>query len=935
MQRMTARPASTMFRLSLTVWVTLAAAAPASAQFYSSSGANSTSPVNLFPVDPARQVLDLGANSLLVGNSGVGSFSAMAGASLNAAGLSVGNGGTGSGTVTVTGARTQATLGGTGNRLEIGNWGSGSLTVSNGALVDATVNAAACRAAGAFCNSFVGNAAGSTGTLTITGAGSEVRTLRNFGVGSTGVYTQARDGFNFGTPGGTTNAFVNVLNGGTLRTQQANVGLGPNTASALGTERGFGTVVVDGTGSLWAIGPNSIDNAAAGLVVGNRAGGDGTIDVRNGGKLIIDGSNGSGPNDFLNIGVNGGRGSVTVSGIGSSIDVSGFGAIIQAGRSGAGASGSFSVLAGATASSLYFNVGRELASGTVLISGAGSTLDLVGVGSAGNGGAGMLVGSTGGSGQVTVSNGGRIFIGDGGGDGRQQSNSQGMTLGRENGSNGTLIVTGAGSVVQMNSTSLAPGVGVADNFNPGLLLGRDAGSSGNLAITNGGKVLIDGGALSTVANPRTTAVNIGGSSDVSRGGTGTALVSGRGSELRVTGNDAFIGVGRGTGTVGQLTVADGAAVTATNMNVGRGGGSGTLVVDGAFLTMTGQQTGNNLSGSSLSIGNLGGTGVATITNGSRVDIVNPGSAGASLNLGGTGPNPLGNGTLTVAGASQVNITAAAGLATFSIGRDGTGSAIIKEGSTVNVGDGSTFIGRLAGSSGRLTVDGVSSTLNSGYVGVGRTTAGNGGSGQLIVSNGGTVRADTIEIGSAGFVGGNGGTLDGNVILHGTLSPGESPGSIIINRSLRTGSGHLILDVDSNGAGGYITDHLIFTLGTTFSFTGLEVTFNFLNNADPYSFAASGGFDLDTFLLSLNTATGITTGLSDVFAPGDTYGSLFATATFNAVSQGTPISGLEVLPDGTVTFTTAVPEPETWALMVLGFGAMGLAARRRKALCHAG
>ena len=81
-----------------------------------------------------------------------------------------------------------------------------------------------------------------------------------------------------------------------------------------------------------------------------------------------------------------------MTGVGSSVDVKGNNPIIQVGRSGAGGQGSFSILAGATASALYMNVGRDGASGTALIDGARSQLSLVGVGSAGNGGAGSFVG---------------------------------------------------------------------------------------------------------------------------------------------------------------------------------------------------------------------------------------------------------------------------------------------------------------------------------------------------------------------------------------------------------------------------------------------------------------------------------------------------------------------------------------------------------------
>ena len=129
-------------------------------------------------------------------------------------------------------------------------------------------NTGACTARRGFtpATNLVGNAAGSTGTLTVTGSGSELRALRSFGVGQVAVFTQALNGFTFGTPGGTTNAFVNVLAGGTLLTQQVSVGRGPNQAGATGTERGFGNVVIDGAGSRWIVTPtNTVENGGAGF----------------------------------------------------------------------------------------------------------------------------------------------------------------------------------------------------------------------------------------------------------------------------------------------------------------------------------------------------------------------------------------------------------------------------------------------------------------------------------------------------------------------------------------------------------------------------------------------------------------------------------------------------------------------------------------------
>jgi T5SS/PEP-CTERM-associated repeat protein len=1273
---------------------------PAHAQYFTSSGAVFTYPTS-FPIDPAAPVLDFTGNVLSVGNAAPGSFSAQAGAVLRADTLTVGNPGNGSGTVTITGAGTLAQFGGTNNRLEIGNWGTGTLTVAAGALVDATLNAAACSTG--FCYGFVGNGAGSTGTLNITGAGSEVRTLRTFVVGQTAVFTQAHDGFDFGTPGGTTTAAVNVLNGGTLRTEQVQAGVGPRAGTAaLGTEQAFATIVVDGAGSRWIATRNTVDNANAAFSAGVGTGGHANITVRNGGQLIVDGTGGAGTNsDSLLLGANGGQGQLSVTGAGSAVRVQGNNPTISIGTN--GGQGTMSVAGGATAAAMFLNVGRGTGgNGTLTIDGAGSVVALSGVGTpASNGTAGMHIGRENGTGQVTVSNGGALLIDDGGGNSSAGSTPF-MNIGRDAGSFATLTITGPGSLVQLTSTSLAPSAGLPDNFNPfvgvgrfagatgtltvsgggqlvlqgnalstpansrttslaiggnsgavaggtgtvtvsgagsairvqgvdafigvgrgagasgtlnvsnqgtvtstsltvgetggtgtvtlnngtvalggvrtdvanlgagitvgrgtgaigqlnlgngsvftitndvfsggmsvggdqfvtggtgtvalsggsslqvlgsvpggglsvgrsgtgtltlagnsslamgptrglsigaevggvgsvavnsgstivaggmnlgtvtgssgtlsisgagslvtlsgtgtngvagaafatigragngtatvsnggvwsitdgggdtrpggsspGMAVGRDAGSFGSLTIsgpgsvvqisstslglaaglpdnfnpfmavgrftdatgqllvTGGGQLLMQGNAVSTVADSRGTTLGIGGSSDTLAGGTGSATVTGAGSAIVVSGSDAFISVGRGSGANGTLTVSNGGSVSSTSMNIGRADGVGTLTVNAGTLLMSGQQIGSNLTGAALSIGNRGGTGTATIANGSTVTISNLGSAGASLNVGGTPVNPLGTGTLNVSN-SQINVIAQPGLAVMRVGHDGTGTATISQ-STVNIGnltgtaaDGSVIIAGQPGSTGTLTLS-AGTVLNTGYVGIGATPSAvvgvqnPGGTGQLILNNS-VVNTTTFEIGALGLLSGDGGVINasGNVIVGGTIGPGNSPGRITINCNLITLDGsRLILDILDTGAG-YSIDHLIIGNDATFDLSKLQVVFNFLANTDPTAFAASGGFDLDDFIQSQNLLTGQISGLSTVFGAGQSWSTVIDSSRITAQSDVYDISSLQLRGDGSVAVSAAaIPEPSTWAMLLIGMGLLGAAARRR-------
>ncbi|MBN8508057.1 MAG: PEP-CTERM sorting domain-containing protein [Burkholderiales bacterium] len=852
-------------------------APPVLAQSFSQSGFNSTSPTNLLPFVGNPTSLDFTGNRMYVGAGGLGSFSALAGAILQADSLTLATGSSdignfsASGVNSVTGGRTQVLLGGGGqvNRLEVGNWGNGTLTVSGGALVDATVNAAACTVS-SWCYSFIGNAAGSTATVTITGVdaatgtASELKVLRYMSVGHSAVFTTAGSGSDFGTPGGTTNATVSVLAGGKLSTERAMIGDNNASPDGLGTEKANGTVIVSGAGSTWTARHNSVDNQQAGVHVGFNAGATGTVTVSNGGRMTVDSSAmPSTANAFLNIGQNGGKGTLTVTGAGSVLELINGGAI-QAGRSnsagGTVGQGTFSVLAGATAMATFLNVGRDGSTGTATIDGSGSQLMLSGVGPWSTGGLGPAAANIGwiGSGQVTVSNGGQLHISDGGADTSAGPGSPHLIVGRDGGT-GTLMIK-SGGLVEVVSTSISPAPGAADNFNPFGSVGRGAGSTGTIVIEGGGKLRMTGNAVSTPTFRRGTDLNIGGESDSVAGGTGTVSITGPGSELRVTGADAFIAVGRnGTGT---LDMKNGALVETMIINVGRGNtassiGNGTLLMDNSTLLLNGQQTGSvEQFGAGLTLGNRGGTGQAALTNGSVVTITNMGSSGAGLNLGGTGPNPLGTGTLTMDGGSTITIVTQPGLASATIGRDGTGTVALSGGSTIDIGTGTVHVGRMptglgtaslsgaskilaglvniggssdteAGGTGSVSVDGLGSELRasgpSGFIGIGRS-----GSGALDVTNQGKVSAIVLSVGR-----GNGGSgllnVDGSTVeLSGQQTTGNLVGAALAvgigggNGIASIGNGSVvnITNLGSSGASVTVGGSVLFPQGTgTLALTG--------------------------------------------------------------------------------------------------------------------
>lgn len=807
----------------------LSAGAALALDYYQYSGAVSTWPVNLFPVSTTSATLDLGRNTLGVGNGATGSFSALAGAWLQAGQLAVANGGPGFVGSFNASSGAQVDLGGSLNRLEVGNWGIGSATISGGARLDATVNAGACNAVGAWCNNFIGNAAGSNATLTVTGAGSEVKLLRYLGVGSVAVFTQAVDGFNFGTPGGTTRAEVNVLAGGTLRSENTSIGNGPSNTAALGTERSFADVVIDGTGSQWIVSRNTVSNTAASINFATHANATATMQIRNGGKLRVDGSGSAGPYDGIGIGT-AGTATVTVSGANSTLEIgSSLNPYINLGASSATGRGTLNVLSGGTVRSLYMNVGRRGGDGTLLVDGAGSQLLLTGVGVAVAGTdafgtpAFVSIGRDGGTGRATVSGGGRLLISDDGGDDRAGNGSPGLALGRGIGGNGSLTITGPGSTVEIVARTLGLAAGQPDNFNPFVAVGYDnpGTSTGTLRVENGGKLILTGNAVSTVANSRTTSLNIGGRNGTA--GNGSAIVTGAGSEIRMQGNDTYIGVGRTAGSTGRLDVLDQAQVSSISMVVGVNA-TGTLNIDNASIVLAGHRTNTDPAvGAGVNIGRgVGGVGVLTMRNAATLTIT-PTLLTSGMSVGGDQFASGGSGTVTLSGGSSIVFGGTLSGNGFSVGRSGIGSVVLTGTSFIDVGLlGTADFGRelggignlslasgsslranevaiggrsdtVAGGSATASVSGAGSVLRaqgaSGFISVGR-----GGAGDLQVSNQASVAGIVLNVGrAAGGVGTM--TVDNaSIAMSGQQTSGNAVGAAV---SIGNRSGNGTLDLVNN------------------------------------------------------------------------------------------------------------------------------------------
>ena len=877
------------------------------------------------PVGPGNSSLP--TKGLYLGNGAVGNLQVDGGSQLQVASLVFGRGQTGTGTGMLSGAGSRIELAGNGfdqgsvNRFEVGGWGSGNFTVANGALLDGRFNSAACLGLNHYCNTFIGNAAGSSAIFTVAGAGSQAQFLRFFGVGGVAVFHPPIDSFTFGTPAGTTSGTVNVLAGGTLVTDNANLGLAPGGGSPTGNERSFAATTISGAGSLWRVTGGTLEPGQyARFHTALHRNAWATVTVANGGELRLEGDGNA--YTAMNLTNGGGRTDLLVTGPGSRVRFQGASGVLNIANSGNGTAFVDIRDGGVVDGLFYAAVGRSGGTASVFIDGAGSLLRVDGTATAAANVTSSLaaidIGRNGGNGTVTVANGGRLEMlahsGAAGG--------MGFNLGRDANSAGTLNI-GAGGEVLLRSTSSAPGT-AQETWNPFMRVGRDG--NGTLAISGGGKLLLEGGGVSTPVNRRSTSLFIGGSGDATVGGKGVATVTGAGSQIRLSGTDTFIGVGIGPQASGQLNVLDRAEVSGIGMNVGRSGGVGVLKVDNATLSFSGQQTAGNLAGAFLSIGNGGGIGVATFDQGSVVTLTNAGSAGVSLSLGGTGgaitPFPGGDGNLTLAGGSRISLVAAPGLASVNVAREGSALVRVRGGSSIDVGDGNLTIARNSGSDGTVLVS-EGSSIVAGWVGVGarRTTTGDtdGGTGTFVLVNS-TLNAGQIVIGTNGFLGGTG-IINGMVTNRGIFAPGNSPGRLEINGGFAAAAGsRLILEVQDDGQGGFLTDELVFNTGQPLDLSALKVEFRFLGNTDPNAFQTSGRFDVDTFF-QLKAADGSVGGL----APAQ-----FASTTFSATAEAYTVSNFSFDAVAGAQFTAQpVPEPATWAMLLAGLAGLGQLARRRR------
>ncbi len=586
-----------------------------------------------------------------------------------------------------------------------------------------------------------GGAAGSAYNL----SGGTLATLVGVEVGSDRAGDMTISGTGLANIGGTVEVGVrNGSNGhltvgsGTLNAASISIGSRQSLASGLVDMNGTGVINLtgalivgnSGTGTFTQTG-GTLNMNGNQILVGEQAGGMGTFNFsawtinnlgsifagRNGGTGVFNQTGGT-------IGFNGGVQAALGTGAGSTgtINVSG-GSTVMNNTSGAdwqigfnGGTGNFNVTAGGTVNhNWWLNVARGGGSvGNVKVDGTNSKIQL----SAGQ----VNIGEDG-IGTLEVKNGGKF------------SSTEEFSIGRNGGSNGTVTLAGAGSLIDLtgdiyvgrNGTgTFSQSNGTLDLHGRRIQVADGANSIGTVNLTGG-----------TVANSQWFHVgsNLGSLGTVNMNYTDSATI--------LQTDRIYVGNNNGTGI---MNVQSGRLRLNTFGEVGRGGGTGTLNVSGAgrveaftggsvddFFRVggidgaSGNGTVNITAGGQLTTNN----GWLTMgQNDGSVGLTKVSGTGSSLTARGmiVGWSGSGKGTLTI----ENNAVATNFGHELSIGRDHAnteGIVNITSGGTLNAGNDARI-----GHNGKGTVNINAGTFNGqgGWIYIGDGGASNG---TLNVTNG--------------------------------------------------------------------------------------------------------------------------------------------------------------------------------------------------------
>ena len=716
-----------------------------------------------------------GTGSLTVEDGGVVTTNRYAG---------IGTSSTGVGAVTVAGPGAQWTVT---DNLVVGASGSGTLDVQAGGRVNANSDA------------YVAIGTGSTGQVTVGGAGAQLDVGGSLYVSSSGASGTGSFTVNSGatvTVGGSTivgntssgGTSTLAVHGGSFTTHDLTLADYPNaTFDFTG-----GTVTVDGGTftnnypALWVNGPSAADtptfrltNGATTTLQGLRAGttGHGAVEILSGSSMTTSGSS---ANVYIGCEV-GSTGSVLVSGTHSQL--------IGEDNTyvGVQGAGTLRIENGGAVTSNYGVVGglNTDATGEVTVSGAGSQWTINGA---------LIVGRTG-TGTLDVQGGGRVNV------------DSYAVVDSGTGCTGQVTVSGAGSQLTSQYLTIGyRGTGSLTVEDGGVVTTNGYAGIGTSSTGVGAVTVAGPGAQWTIIDPLVVGPSGSGTLDVQAGGwvnansdacvaiatgsTGQVTVGGAGAQLDV-GGSLYVGSSGASGT-GSFTVNSGATVTvggSTIVGNTSSGGTGTLAVHGGSFTT------HNLTLASHPNATFDFTGGTVTVDGGTFTNNYPG-------LWVDGPSASNTPTFRLTNG------ATATLDYLAAGRTGRGAVEILSGSHLT--SGYVNVGDSPGSAGSVLVSGANSHLTA----QGSTWVGLRGCGTLTIENGATVETtgpyaglgiwDTGK-GTARVTGpGSQWTVDGPLIVgerggDATLEV-QAGGRVVANSSVVVGAAYLGI----GGATGQVT-----------------------------------------------------------------------------------------------------------------------------------
>ena len=665
------------------------------------------------------------AGSLSVGNTSSGTLNINAGGSVSSGSGFIGRQAGSTGTVTVSGAGAQWT---TGPGLNIGNIGTGTLDISNGGRVTSTTN------------TYLGVAAGSSGTLRISGTGSQLNTTGFMRVGQTG------------------HGAMQITDGAVVTNGLGYVGYDTT---------GIGVATVSGAGSQW--------NSSAELSVGTM--GKGQLIISNGGAVSSTlGTIGSTASA---------TGSVTVDGTGSSWTNS---STLTVGH---GGSGALTISNNAVVTAASARAGVTAGSQGVINIGAAATDAAAAPGS-------LVLTSA--SPSVTLGSTGSLVF--------NHTDASGGYL-------FTPVISGAGRVGVYSGTTVLTGDNTYTGdttIQGGILQLGNGGTSGSIA----GNVLDNAILKFDRSNSMTVAGLISGSGTVEQAGAGTTILTANNvytGGTTISSGTLQLGNGGATGAIVGDVANNGTLVvdrSDTLTLAGAVSGTGAVHQDGAGTTiLTGGNTytgGTTISAGTLQLGNGGATGsiMGDVTDNGRLVFNRSDTltfAGAISGTGAVAHTGTGTTVLTADHSYAGGTTISAG--TLQLGNGGTTGSIV--GDVTDNGtlafdrsDTATFAGLISGTGG-VEQQGAGTTVltaDHSYTGGTRISAGT-----LQLGNGGTTGSIVGDV-----------TDNGRLVFNrsDTLTfAGAISGTGAVEQH---GAGTTILTADSSYAGGTTISSGVLQLG---------------------------------------------------------------------------------------------------------------------------